>query len=187
MSLEKTDSVQQLRAEYCVVGAGFAGLSAARRLRRYGKSVILVEARDRAGGRVWNRTAADGSVVSVGGTWLGKRQDRMFDLCREFGMQVYPQYDQGDTVMHLDGKNRRYRKYPNVSPFALISLGLGLWRLDRMVKRLPLDEPWKADGARALDSRTLGAWSGSLWNVPSATARKTAPYDDDAAVLRRSG
>jgi len=47
------------------VGAGFAGLAAARRLRTRGKSVALVEARDRVGGRVWNRTAADGSVVSV--------------------------------------------------------------------------------------------------------------------------
>jgi monoamine oxidase len=73
------------------VGAGFAGLAAARRLRNRGKSVALVEARDRVGGRVWNRTAADGSVVSVGGTWLGKRQDRMFELCRELGVEVYPQ------------------------------------------------------------------------------------------------
>src|SRR6185312_11554851 len=94
--------MEQLRADYCVVGAGFAGLSAARRLRQRGKSVALFEARDRVGGRVWNRTAADGSVVSVGGTWLGKRQDRMFELCREFGLDVYPQYEQGDTIMHLD-------------------------------------------------------------------------------------
>jgi monoamine oxidase len=132
------------------VGAGFAGLAAARRLRDCGKSVALVEARDRVGGRVWNRTAADGSVVSVGGTWLGKRQDRMFELCRELGVEVYPQYDQGDTVMHLDGTNRRYRGNPKVNLFALGSLGLAFWQLDRMMKRLPIDEPWKASGARAL-------------------------------------
>jgi monoamine oxidase len=164
--------MQPLRAEYCVVGARFAGLSAARRLQRHGKSVILVEARDRVGGRVWNRTAADGSVVSVGGTWLGKRQDRMFELCREFGMDVYPQYERGDTVMHLDGENSRYSKYPKVGPFALLSLGLGLWQLDRMMKSLPSDAPWRADEARALDAETLGGWCDSPWNVPSATARK---------------
>jgi monoamine oxidase len=164
--------MERLRTDYCVVGAGFAGLSAARRLRDRGKSVTLIEARDRVGGRVWNRTAVDGSVVSVGGTWLGKRQDRMFDLCHEFGMDTYPQYDQGDTVMHLDGANRRYRGYPKLNLFALASLGLAFWQLDRMVKRLPIDEPWKAKGARALDSQTLGAWFGSRLNVPSATARK---------------
>src|ERR1043166_2790640 len=100
--------MERLRANYSVVRAGGARLSAARRLRQRGKSVVLVEARDRVGGRVWNRTAADGSVVSVGGTWLGKRQDRMFELCREFGLDVYPPYEQGDTIMHLDGVNRRY-------------------------------------------------------------------------------
>jgi monoamine oxidase len=66
----------------------------------------------------------------------------MFDLCREFGLEVYPQYEQGDNVAHLDGKNRRYRKYPNVGPFALVSLGLAFWRLDRMLKRLPRDGSW---------------------------------------------
>jgi monoamine oxidase len=164
--------MERLRTDCCVVGAGFAGLAAARRLRDRGKSVALIEARDRVGGRVWNRTAADGSVVSVGGTWLGKRQDRMFALCRDLGLEVYPQYEQGDTVMHLDGANRRYQGIPKLGPFALASLGLAFWQLDRMVKRLPLDEPWKASGARALDAQTLGAWFGSPWNVPSAMARK---------------
>jgi len=164
--------MERLRTDYCVVGAGFAGLTAARRLLDRGKSITLIEARDRVGGRAWNRTASDGTVVSVGGTWLGKRQDRMFQMCREFGMEVYSQYDQGDVVMHLDGANRRYRGNPKVDLFALASLGLGFWQLDRMVKRLPIDEPWKANGAKELDSQTLGAWFGSRWNVPSATARK---------------
>lgn len=154
------------------MGAGFAGLAAARRLQRAGKLVVLLEARDRVGGRVWNRTASDGTVVSVGGTWLGKGQDRMFALCREFGMEVYSQYDQGDTVMHLDGANRRYRGIPKIGIGALASLGLAFWRLDRMMKRLPVDEPWKASDARTLDSQTLGAWLASRWNVPSATAQK---------------
>jgi monoamine oxidase len=164
--------MERIRTDYCVVGAGLAGLAAARRLRDRGKSVALLEARDRVGGRVWNRPATDGTVVSVGGTWLGKRQDRMFALCREHGLEVYPQYERGDTVMHLDGTNRRYQGAPKVGLFGLASLGLAFWRLDRMVKRLPIDGPWKVSGARALDSQTLGAWFGSRWNVPSATARK---------------
>jgi monoamine oxidase len=139
------------------VGAGFAGLSAARRLRDRGKSIALLEARDRVGGRVWNRTAADGSVASVGGTWLRKRQDRMFELCREFGLEVYPQYDQGDTVMHLDGTNRRYQGPSKINITSLPSLGLAFWRLDRIVKRMVVDQPWKTRGATALDSHTLGA------------------------------
>jgi monoamine oxidase len=164
--------MERLRTDYCVVGAGFAGLAAARRLRDRGKSVALLEARDRVGGRVWNRTAADGTVVSVGGTWLGKRQDRMFEFCRELGVEVYPHYDRGDTVIHLDGANRRYQGNPKIGLFGLVSLGLAFWRLNRMTMRLPLEEPWKASGAKELDSLTLGAWVASRWNVPSATARK---------------
>src|SRR5258708_28424388 len=113
--------MERLQADYCVVGAGFAGLAAARRLRDCGKSVVLLEARDRVGGRVWNRTAADGSVVSVGGTWLGQRQDRMFALCRQHALEVYPQYDHGDTVMHLDCANRPSQRHPPLALFSLIS------------------------------------------------------------------
>lgn len=163
--------MERLRTDYCVVGAGFAGLAAARRLQDRGKSVALLEARDRVGGRAWNRTAADGSVVSVGGTWLGKRQDRMFALCRELGVEVYPQYDRGDTVMHLDGTNRRYRGPPKIDLLSLLSLGLAFWRLDRIVKRLDIDQPWKTPDAIALDSHTLGAWIASPWNLPTGTAR----------------
>jgi monoamine oxidase len=164
--------MERIRTDCCVVGAGFAGLAAARRLRDRGKSVAVVEARDRVGGRVWNRTAADGSVVSVGGTWLGKQQDRMFELCRELGLEVYPQYDRGDTVMHLDGTNRRYRGNPKIGLLSLLSLGLAFWRLDRIVKRVDSDQPWKTRDAIALDSQTLGAWIASPWNLPTDTARK---------------
>jgi monoamine oxidase len=164
--------MERLRTDYVVVGAGFAGLAASKRLQDRGKSVALIEARDRVGGRVWNRTADDGTVVSVGGTWLGKRQNRMFELARELGLDVYPQHDEGDTLIQIDGRTRRFRGLPKIGVFALASLGLAFWRLDHMVKRLPVDAPWTARDARALDSRTLGAWFRSPWNVPSATARK---------------
>ena len=74
--------------------------------------------------------------------------------------------------MHLDGANRRYQGLPKIGLVSLASLGLAFWRLDRLVKRLPVEEPWNAVGARALDARTLGAWFGSPWNVPSTNARK---------------
>ena len=164
--------MSELRADYCVVGAGFAGLAAALRLRERGASVVLLEARDRAGGRVWNRPAADGTIASVGGTWLGKRQDRMFELCREYGLEVYPQYDSGDTIMHLGESNRRYRGLPKLDIFSLLSLGLAFWQLDSLVKRMPLDEPWNVPGASELDAQTLGAFIASRWNVPATNAQK---------------
>lgn len=159
--------------DVCVVGAGLAGLAAARDVGSAGLSVTVLEARDRVGGRVWNRTLPDGLTVSVGGTWLGKGQDRMFDLCRETGLETYPQFADGDTVLRIDGRSRRYSGLiPKVSPLAIASLGLALKRLDAKAARVPLERPWEGRGARAQDSRSLGSWISSPWNVPSPVARR---------------
>ncbi|MEU9009374.1 FAD-dependent oxidoreductase [Streptomyces sp. NPDC048479] len=135
--------MERLEADVCVVGAGFAGLAAARELAHAGRDVVVLEARDRVGGRAWNREMPDGTVVSAGGTWLGKGQDRMFQLCRELGMEVYPQYEQGDQVLCLNGVNHRYRGLiPKIGPVAVASLGLAFLRLNQMARRLPADAPW---------------------------------------------
>jgi len=158
--------------EICVVGAGFAGLAAARRLAAAGRDVVVLEARDRVGGRVWNREMSDGTIVSAGGTWLGKRQDRMFALCDEMGMATYPQFEDGDVLLDLDGAQHRYHGLiPNFGLLHVAALGLGLWRLNRMAKRVPIDSPWKTPGAGKLDSLTLSEWVSNPFNVPSKKAQ----------------
>ncbi|UUN28120.1 NAD(P)/FAD-dependent oxidoreductase [Streptomyces sp. FIT100] len=164
--------MEQVSADVCVVGAGFAGLAAARQLVGAGREVVVLEAGDRVGGRVWNRELPDGTVVSAGGTWLGKGQERMFQLCRDLGLEVYPQYDDGDHLVRLDGVNHRYRgTVPKAGPAALAALGTALLRLNLMARRLPADAPWQARRARAWDARTLGQWLSQPLNVPSDTAR----------------
>ncbi|MFJ9847655.1 flavin monoamine oxidase family protein [Kitasatospora sp. NPDC101155] len=161
----------RVQADVCVVGAGFAGLAAVRRLAGTGREVVVLEAGDRVGGRVWNRELPDGTVVSAGGTWLGKGQERMFRLCRELGLAVYPQDERGDHILRLDGVNHRYRGgVPKAGPGALAALGLAFARLNLMARQLPADAPWRARNARQWDSRTLGQWLADLLNVPSSTA-----------------
>jgi monoamine oxidase len=164
---------ETVEADVCVIGAGFSGIAAARKLQDAGLDVVVLEARDRAGGRVWNREMDDGTVVSVGGTWLGRGQDRLFGLSRELGMTTYPQFSDGEALVRLDGSNHRYRGVipKGVGVAAVASMGLVLARLAWLARRVPKDRPWDTRGGRRLDSISLGEVIGSPWGVPSRTAR----------------
>lgn len=80
---------QRLEADVCVVGAGFAGLSAAHRLSAEGRAVVVLEANDRVGGRVWADRLADGTVVDRGGAWFAPAHDAAFALAAEVGMETH--------------------------------------------------------------------------------------------------
>ena len=162
-----------LDADVCIVGAGYAGLTAALRLVQAGRSVVVLEARDRVGGRVWTDRLADGTPIDRGGAWLGPGQDRLYALAAELGVGTYPTFVDGDNLLVRDGRCHRYR--------GLIPRGLGWWdvavlgvamkRLDVLARTIPLDEPWLGVAAATWDARTVASWIDSRWNVPSRAAR----------------
>src|SRR5919199_6671392 len=92
-----------------VVGAGLAGLAAARALAAAGVSTIVLEARDRVGGRTLNHDLGDGKVVEVGGQWIGPTQDRLARLAQQLGVETFPTYASGDNLLEYRGTVRRYR------------------------------------------------------------------------------
>jgi monoamine oxidase len=94
--------------DYCVVGAGFAGLTAALRLKQAGRSVALLEARDRVGGRTYTEVLTDGSWIDRGGARIGPGQDRVAALMNEFVVPAYKQYIDGESMMIVDGKQHCY-------------------------------------------------------------------------------
>ncbi len=166
--------MSQFDAEFCIVGAGFAGLAAARQLTQAGHTVAVLEARNRVGGRVYSKRLPDGTRLDVGGTWIGPTQDRMYALIKEHGLETYPTHHAGDIVMApLGAPVSRYSKVPKFGPLGLLSLGVGMKRIDTMGKSVPLDAPWTAPRAREWDSQTVAEWLASPWNMPSDLARKT--------------
>lgn len=147
-------------ADYCVIGAGFAGLTAALRLTQAGHSVIVLEARDRVGGRTFTETRSDGVWIDRGGAWIGPGQDRIYALMREFGVAAYKQYVVGDAMMYLDGRQYRYTgTIPfSLNPFAVANLGVVFAELTRMCKSVPPEAPWTAPKARKWDQLTWARW-----------------------------
>ena len=92
-----------------VVGAGLAGLVAARRLVDRGIECIVLEARDRVGGRTFSHTLRMGDTVDLGAQWIGPTQDRVAALTREFNLRTFKQYTTGAKVLHLNDRRTTYR------------------------------------------------------------------------------
>ena len=142
-----------------VVGAGFAGLSAARDLAAAGVTVAVVEARDRVGGRVRNHDIGGGKVVEVGGQWVGPTQDQVLALAKDVGVDTFPTYDTGSRVLHFGGRRGTYKgTIPRINPVVLADVGRAQARLESLAKKVPLDEPWTAPKAEAWDAVTFESW-----------------------------
>jgi monoamine oxidase len=160
-----------LEADVCVVGAGLAGLTAARRLSQAGRSVVVVEARERVGGRVWTRTSGGGVPVDMGGCFVGPNHERMHALTKEMGVGTFATYVEGDNVLATGGKVRRYRgDIPRISPVALLSAAQGIARMNAMAKKVPVDAPWDAPDAARWDAVSVRAWL-SRARVPTRLGR----------------
>jgi Monoamine oxidase len=146
-------------AEVIVVGAGLAGLVAARQLVAARRNVLVLEARDRVGGRTANASIGAGKVTEMGGQWVGPTQDRVLALARELRIETFPTYYEGRSLLDLGGKQRRYKgTIPRLAPHVLFDLDRARRKLKKAASRVPAEAPWTAPKAEQLDSQTLATW-----------------------------
>lgn len=150
---------ERVEVDVVVVGAGLAGLTCARELAEAGREVVVLEARDRVGGRLLNHALADGTVVEAGGQWIGPTQRRMAKLVADLGLETFPTYNTGDHLLRFGTTAARYRgTIPRISPLVLADMGRAQSRFDRLARRVPLEAPWAADRAEEWDAQTFATW-----------------------------
>jgi monoamine oxidase len=141
-----------------VVGAGFAGLSAARTLTHQGKKVVVLEARDRVGGRVKSATIA-GRSVDGGGMWVGPTQTRLLDLIKEYGLHTVPQFETGTNIAELGGKRLTGSgETVGFDPQIQAEYDRIIRDLTKLSDQVPLDAPWSMAGAEEYDHMTAEDW-----------------------------
>jgi monoamine oxidase len=155
-----TPPLAERTADVVVVGAGLAGLTAARALRRAGADALVLEARERVGGRVLNHEIGDGKVVEVGGQWVGPTQDRAHALIAELGLGTFDTHAAGRNLFEHRGRISSYAgAIPRVSPPALLDTQLAIVRMARMARSVDPAAPWRARRAAAWDAETVASWA----------------------------
>jgi monoamine oxidase len=145
-----------------VVGAGLAGLTAARELSGAGLDVQVLEARDRVGGRTLSQSVGEDpeDVVELGGQWLGPTQHEVLGLARDLGIDTYPTHTKGRNLFEDDrGKVKRYRgTIPMLGPLVMLDYGRADLKLKRLIRRIDPDAPWEAEEAERLDEQSFATW-----------------------------
>jgi monoamine oxidase len=164
---------RRIRADVCVVGAGFAGLAAAYRLKQAGANVVVLEARKRVGGRSWSIRMKDGTFVDFGGQWVGSTQERFYALIKEMGGETYPspggellQLQRG--ILNTDEYHRieddTDTRFPGGDLVEKAKIAIG-----EVAKSIDPEAPWKHPEAARLDAVTFAEWLRQ--NVENESAR----------------
>ena len=162
-----------LRADVCVVGAGYAGLVAAYRLKQAGAKVIVLEARNRVGGRSLSAPLRGGGWIDFGGQWVGKTQDRFYALIKEMGGETYPTPDDGLQLARgiLDPSGfMRIKSETEGGDGGADLVKTGFDRIDALARTLDPEKPWAHPDAERLDAMTFAEWLGQTIENDNARA-----------------
>uniref|UniRef100_A0A8C9M9Y1 Amine oxidase n=1 Tax=Panthera tigris altaica TaxID=74533 RepID=A0A8C9M9Y1_PANTA len=157
MASREKASVAGHMFDVVVIGGGISGLSAAKLLAEHEVNVLVLEARDRVGGRTYTVRNEHVNYVDVGGAYVGPTQNRILRLSKELGLETYKVNVCERLVQYVKGKTYPFRgAFPPVwNPIAYLDYN-NLWRtMDNMGKEIPADAPWEAPHAKEWDKMTM--------------------------------
>ena len=159
-----------VETDVVVVGAGIAGLSAAKTLVEAGREVVVLEARERVGGRVLN-VEIGGQANELGGQWVAAYQDRVLAYLRELGIELFPSFREGSHVyVGTDGLAQRYEGHDApLGATSTAAYAAAEGALDAMAKQLDPEAPWAHPRAREWNAITFESWLER--EVPDTLAR----------------
>ncbi|HOB49601.1 MAG TPA: flavin monoamine oxidase family protein [Mycobacterium sp.] len=160
-----------------VIGAGLAGLTAARELTGQGFEVVVLEGRDRVGGRTCPATLA-GVPVDRGASFVGPTQDAVLKLAADLGCETAPTYNTGANLIRWRGRVHRYQgTIPKLGILGLLDIGRIQWQFERLARDVDITAPWNSKRAAEFDAISLGAWLRSV--------RATTGSQDLMAIVSR--
>jgi monoamine oxidase len=151
--------MKTIQTDVLIVGAGFAGIAAAKKLKAANKDFVLIEARDRIGGRTLTETLDCGVTVDLGAKWAGPTQHLLWEWIRETDTESYETYDSGKNLLKFGEKISSYTGViPKIDPISLLDLGWAIEKMNRLSKQVSLEKSWEHPRAKELDSQTLATW-----------------------------
>jgi putrescine oxidase len=144
--------MEHLERDVVVIGAGPSGLSAAYELNKAGKSVAVLEARDRVGGRTWT-DVMDGATIEIGGQWISPDQTGLYSLINELGIETFERYKEGKSVyLTEEGEAIAYEgaDFP-VAESTVAEMDKLVKLMNELAADMDPDKPWEHPQAEELD------------------------------------
>lgn len=157
-----------------VVGGGLAGLAAGRELQATDADTVVLEARDRVGGKTYSEHTDYGDVIEYGGQWVGADQERVLALIDEYDIDTRPQYGEGSVISRVAGERYVEATYEDALRALPGDGGDELFaafeEIERCVDQIPRDAPQDAPDADEWDAMTLQDWADRQFDSPEAQA-----------------